>query len=766
MNTTMFQVYKHYKSVFKNTGALMVLCYAFFISCDSYKTHSGSIQFGYPADGTIFPPEFPPPTYFWNATDNTLNSWQLTFSDSEKKNLHQEHITGTTRWTPSPETWDKLKKQSFHKPVSVVLSAVNKKLKALPADTISFSFSVDSVGAPIFFRSVPLPFKFARENLAKVQWKLGNVGSNEQPVTVLSDIPVCGNCHSFSADGKTLAMDVDARDEKGAYAIVNLKEKSVISEKEIINWSDFVNGEFTYGLLSQISPDSRYVVSTLKDCEIFVDRNNVEYSQLFFPFKGILAVYDRFERKYFELEGANDTNYVHSNPSWGPQGKYIYFTKSTAVHLNESGIFRGSEAINFKVYNKFLNDFLDRKKLFKFDIYRIPFNDGKGGKAEPVPGASENGMSNYFPRFTNDGKWMIYCQAESFMLLMPDSKLYIKPVEGGEARLMNCNTKNMNSWHSLSPNNRWMVFSSKTYGPYTQLLLTHIDENGIDSPPVFLEYFASDKRAANIPEFVNIDSGQKIEIIPEFLDDDAFSLRMGEIKLKEKLYKESLPYFNKSISINAKNHKAYNGKANALMMLLKPDEAILNFNKAIELSPENDDYLLNRGNAFLTLNEDNKALEDFNRAIRFDSLNFMAYNNRGMLWRKKREYEKALTDFDRSIQLNPESSLTYINRAIIMAIFKKYNEALNDFNQSIQLNPQDVSAYFGKAKVFQELGENNKALEEYSIAVTNAPENPQTYYNRAILLIKMNNKSAAANDLQVAADMNYQPAKDMLSRSF
>ena len=42
----------------------------------------------------------------------------------------------------------------------------------------------------------------------------------------------------------------------------------------------------------------------------------------------------------------------------------------------------------------------------------------------------------------------------------------------------------MNSWHSWSPNGRWLVFASKANGPFTQLWLTHIDAQGNDSPAV------------------------------------------------------------------------------------------------------------------------------------------------------------------------------------------------------------------------------------------------------------------------------------------
>ena len=67
------------------------------------------------------------------------------------------------------------------------------------------------------------------------------------------------------------------------------------------------------------------------------------------------------------------------------------------------------------------------------------------------------------------------------MLLQPDSELYIIPAGGGAARRLQCNTSRMNSWHSWSPNSRWLVFSSKAESPYTQLFLTHIDEQGESS---------------------------------------------------------------------------------------------------------------------------------------------------------------------------------------------------------------------------------------------------------------------------------------------
>jgi hypothetical protein len=98
------------------------------------------------------------------------------------------------------------------------------------------------------------------------------------------------------------------------------------------------------------------------------------------------------------------------------------------------------------------------------------------------------------------------------LAIQPESKLHIIPAQGGVARKMRCNTDIMNSWHSWSPNGRWLVFSSKINGPYTQLFLTHVDEDGHDTPPILLSRFKAEIYAALAPEFADLRPGDLREI--------------------------------------------------------------------------------------------------------------------------------------------------------------------------------------------------------------------------------------------------------------
>ena len=393
----------------------------------------------YPSNGTVFPPEFPAPSFEWLLNEEFTKLWHI-FITNKQGEVILSAKSHTNNWRPAPDEWEKIKLSS--NAFSFTAIAKNEKQKSFLSDRIKFSFSTDSVGAQIFYRSVTLPFSYAVANVNTIEWYMGNVNGSK-PRKMLDNLPVCGNCHSFASEKPLLAMDVDYGNDKGSYVIVETSDTSRLSPNKIISWSDYKkeDNEPTFGLLSQISPDGNYVLSTVKDLSIFVAvDDNLAYSQLFFPIKGIIGIYDRLNDKFGVLNGANNPKYVQSNPTWSPDGKTVVFAK-TEAYINEKVQKAGKALLSIND----VAEFKTGEKPFKFDLYSVDFNNGKGGEATPMKGASNNGKSNFFPKFSPDGKWIVFCQADNFMLLQPDSRLYIMPSGGGEPRLMNCNTSEMNS---------------------------------------------------------------------------------------------------------------------------------------------------------------------------------------------------------------------------------------------------------------------------------------------------------------------------------
>jgi len=493
-----------------------------------------SLTIDYPHDQTIFPPEIVPPTFLWHEPADQADTWLIDVAFGSKSEhiyvlsagrpppvgqIDPECIAETNElykpttyqasaksWTPDVDVWASIKQRSvgLAATVTIVGFSSTELAEALSRGRTTFTTSSDPVGAPIFYRDVPLAPTRTEKGVIKpladdiiklIAWRLRDI-SEPHSRLLLTDVPRCTNCHSFSADGKTLGMDLDGPQAgKGAYIIAPTAKQMAIDKEDVINWNSFQDkpkDHNTIGFLSQISPDGRYAITTLNE-EVYVcNFLDFRFLQVFYPTRGILAYYSRETGRIKALPGADDPKYVHCDAVWSPDGEYLVLARAEA---------KDAYPENGRLVER-ANDPAETR--IQYDLYRIPFDGGRGGRPEPIAGASNNGMSNTFPKVSPDGKWIVFVQCRNGQLMRPDSTLWIVPATGGTARKLRCNTRLMNSWHSFSPNGRWMVFSSKANTPYTQMFLTHIDEHGNDSPAIQIPDCTAANRAVNIPEFLNL----------------------------------------------------------------------------------------------------------------------------------------------------------------------------------------------------------------------------------------------------------------------
>ena len=658
-------------------------------------TEYSSIYFVSPYEGVKFPADIAPYRFRWEDSNPNVSSWVLILKlESNSPTLYMS--CDTSEWTPDASRWSEIKRRSTSQFAHLVIFGVDKTDTIVSIGKTSFASSMDKVDAPIFYREVNLPFNKAIQDTSKIRWRFGSVKSATQPPVVLEKLPVCGNCHSFSTDGAVLGMDVDYANNKGAYAILETSREMELNNESIIAWSDFrkEDNKSTYGLLSQVSPDGRYVISTVKDRSVFVAVDELAFSQLFFPVQGILVVYDRKKKSYTALKGADDPRFVQSNPTWSPDGKYIVFARAAAVQLDDDTNIHKSALLEAEQ----CQDFIDRKKTVVFDLYRIPFNDGKGGKAEPLEGASHNGMSNYFAKYSPDGKWIVFCKAKYFMLLQKDSELYIIPASGGVARRMNCNTRQMNSWHSWSPNSKYMVFSAKPNGPYTQLFLTHINSEGRSTPPILLDGFSSKTMAANIPEFVNIGEGAIEKIRTNFLDDHSYyragcdSVTSGDIDKAEE-------YFRKSIKLNPKNNDSHTNLAVILAKQNRTKEAKRHFQKALEIDNSKADAHCNIGNILEKMGDSEGAIKAYKKALEIDKNQIQAHMNSGFIYIKQNKLDIAIEHFQTVIRVAPSNMTAYLQLSRCLYLQGKEKESIEVYRNALKVAPEAPTVLINLARV-------------------------------------------------------------------
>lgn len=459
----------------------------------------------HPFDGAVVPKDISSISFMWEDDSPENNSWLVTIEFPESNGAVNVLCNDTT-WIPDKTTWEYFKANSTQKPAQITISGFTKDCTVTSSSHLSLSTSNDAVDAPVFYQQIPLPFNYAFHNPQLSRWVVGDVSSYEQPDIVMDGLPLCANCHTFSQNGRYFGMDMDIDGDKGGYAFLPVSHSMELKKEDFISWNDLpgLEGVPNMGLFTKISSDGGYVVSTIQERPFMAVFDDPDLTQLFFPITGLLAYYSAEENKFHTLPGADDPKYVQTSPCFSPDTKHVVFSRAE-VRQELLDKMAGNRVLKLEpgVYFEDLN----QEYQIQYDLYRVAFNNGQGGTAEPLAGAFDNGKSNYFPRFSPDGEWIVYCQSETGLVMQPTSELYIVPAKGGTSRRMNCNTEFVNSWHSFSPNGRWLVFVSKVYSPYTELFITHIDKDGNDSPPVLLHRFSSDEHAAIIPEFVDVRPG-------------------------------------------------------------------------------------------------------------------------------------------------------------------------------------------------------------------------------------------------------------------
>ena len=646
-------------------------------------TRGARLRITYPSEGTLFPPESVAPTFVWEDATRDVDRWYVVVRDDAGGDVLRAAVD-VPRWRPSEESWRRIKRRSAERDAEVTVAGVDRAKRAtiLSSARVRIRTSKDEVGDSLFYREVPLPFLSAVQDPSRIRWRFGTIDSESGPPIVLQNLPVCGNCHSFADDGSVLGLDVDYGNDKGAYAIMPVSKVMVMNDEKIITWADYrrEDGELTFGLLSRVSPTGRYVISTVKDRSVFVAIPDLMISQLFFPIRGILVVYDRETKTYAALPGADDPRYVQTNAVWSPDGRYVVFARAKAHHAGRLDRTNGALVDETDV-----PEFTVEKKPFRYDLYRVPFNDGNGGTPEPLRGASGDGTSNFFPKYSPDGRWIVFCKARSYMLLQPDSELYIVPAEGGVARRLRHNTARMNSWHSWSSNSRWLVFSSKVNGPYTQLFLTHVDENGNDSPPVLLERFTSPDRAANIPEFVKLRGEAVAEIREQFLDAYSF-LRAG------------------MANEQTGDHR---GAERA-------------FRRGLELAPDDPELHNALGWTLFQDGRSAEAVTEYRRALAADSSHVKSHNNLALALVELGRLEEAALHFEASLALEPRAEI-YSDLGFVMARLGKTEQARAAYRKALELDPACPSAHFNLAVDEARAGKLEEAEAHYRRALSGRP---------------------------------------------
>ena len=346
---------------------------------------------------------------------------------------------------------------------------------------------------------------------------------------------------------------------------------------------------------------------------------------------------------------------------------------------------------------------------------------------------------------------------------------------------LGCNLGRMNSWHSWSPDGRWLVFTSKAHSDYTQLYLTRINDKGEASPPVWLAHMVEPKRVANIPEFVALPENAILKIREKFLDDLSY-VRAGNEFLRSGEAGSAIAKYQAALSLNSNNLTAHRLLGQLLKDAKKQTEAMEHMQAVVRLAPQDPLARFVLGCSYATGGDITNATIHFEEGVRCladhqdpsyndvdgkHRLPEALYYRLGLACQQIGKAADAERHYREVLRLAPDYVEAHHNLGAVLLGSGQIGQAGEQFAEVIRLKPQFAEAHNCLGIVRQRQNRKNEALACYQEAVRCDANNWQAHLNLAFAHLSAGKPVEAIPELRETLRINpsCKPAQQALEKA-
>jgi tetratricopeptide (TPR) repeat protein len=665
------------------------------------------VQVLYPQQGTVFAKDLPAPALRWTDTSSAI-SWRVSGPGVEP-------ATATSKaWRPAAKWWQELSAQG---PATLTLEGLDAAGAVVSKGEVKLGFEQMPPRELLYFLEQPNAFGLSEARSMAARWRLGPLAAEDSGKVLLKGLPGCVVCHSFSSDGSVLALGVGPT--AGSVAVAPMAEELRLDTASVRSWADlkldWQEPLANFGSFSVLSPDGRFLLGTVQDRLALVPQSDQKpWSAYFLPVRGALAFRNLETGELGLLPGASLEGLVQANPSWSPDSKELLFVKAPKVGLGApAGLFLSTEEAKL---------FHSAATKAQYEIFKLAFNNGKGGEAVPLKGASGDANRNFYPRWSPDGKWVVFCRSMPGKAGWSDPELYIVPAEGGTARRMNCNQQGLNTWHSFSADGRWMVFSAGKADQPSKLYLTRVEESGEDHPAVLLENFSRSGFSLGLPEFLHGPAQA-----PRLVDVSAVAsdrnVLVGQL-LKQGDYQGALAAAEKRLESAPEDADAHMKAALALIGLGRTADGDEHWKIARKAAPEDLVLALNHANYLLDANRLDEALVVFEEVREGDPTKAEAYLGGGLVKYRQGLKDDSIGYWLKAVELDPTMTQAHFHLGSLLLDRGNLKLADKHLTEAAKLEPRDARILTSLAMTKFYLGKEEEAIRLAKLAIRYEPMDP------------------------------------------
>jgi tetratricopeptide (TPR) repeat protein len=211
---------------------------------------------------------------------------------------------------------------------------------------------------------------------------------------------------------------------------------------------------------------------------------------------------------------------------------------------------------------------------------------------------------------------------------------------------------------------------------------------------------------------------------------------LGTALEQQGLHEEALKAFDKAVQIRPHDAELWTRLANVLVLLQRPDHAILSLEHALKLNPR---YWYAANNCAVLLLQSKRfeeALVKLNLCDELQPDHATTLNGRGMALHNLNRFEEALSDNRQAQALDPTNADICNDIGAALQKLSRDEEALEWFDRALDLRPNCVAALNNKASTLSGIQRFDEAVMVYRDMKRIDPENAEPDWNVALIELR------------------------------